>query len=181
MEKVTGEVRRQGRRRPTTGSIFLVNHNADIALVTLRYRSRTRRSRRRKSRSKPAGKKFNRGSFIIRNVAAADMREGRGRARVCRSSRSAAAPTVKTHPLRAPRVAMMHTWLSTQNEGWWRLAFDNAQVPFTYISTQDVANDAEPEREVRRDRLPARRPRHRRRSSTACRCGATRCRGRRRR
>ena len=36
----------------------------------------------------------------------------------------------------------MHTWQSTQTEGWWRQAFDNAQVPFNYISTQDVAKDA---------------------------------------
>ena len=33
----------------------------------------------------------------------------------------AAAPTVKTHPARAARIALLHTWLSTQDEGWWRL------------------------------------------------------------
>jgi hypothetical protein len=53
----------------------------------------------------------------------------------------ASAPSVKTHPTRAPRVAIMHTWSTTQTEGWWRQAFDNAQIPFTYISTQDVAKD----------------------------------------
>jgi hypothetical protein len=37
----------------------------------------------------------------------------------------------------------MHTWLSTQDEGWWRLAFDQMGVPFDYISTQDVAKDAD--------------------------------------
>src|SRR5207237_10493171 len=39
--------------------------------------------------------------------------------------------------------AFMHTWLSTQDEGWWRLAMDQAQVRFEYISTQDVAKDAD--------------------------------------
>jgi hypothetical protein len=48
---------------------------------------------------------------------------------------------VKTHPLRAPRVAILHTWLTTQTEGWWRQAFDNAEVPYTYISTQQIAKD----------------------------------------
>ena len=43
--------------------------------------------------------------------------------------------------MRAPRVAILHTWLTTQTEGWWRQAFDIAQVPFTYISTQQVAKD----------------------------------------
>ena len=50
---------------------------------------------------------------------------------------------MKTHPARAARVALMHTWISTQDEGWWRLALDQLGVPFTYISTQDVANDAD--------------------------------------
>ena len=40
------------------------------------------------------------------------------------------------------RVALLHTWLSTQTEGWWRQAFDGAQVPYTYISTQQIAADA---------------------------------------
>ena len=48
---------------------------------------------------------------------------------------------MNTHPVRAPRVALLHTWLTTQTEGWWRQAFDNAQVPYTYINTQQVAKD----------------------------------------
>ena len=40
---------------------------------------------------------------------------------------------------RVPRIALMHTWLSTQTEGWWRMALDKLHVPYDYISTQDVA------------------------------------------
>jgi hypothetical protein len=43
--------------------------------------------------------------------------------------------------MRAARIAIMHTWLSTQDEGWFRLGFDHLQVPFTYISTQDAARE----------------------------------------
>jgi hypothetical protein len=50
-----------------------------------------------------------------------------------------AAPSVKTHPVRAARVAFVHTWLSTQTEGWWRLALDDLKIPYDYISTQAVA------------------------------------------
>lgn len=42
-----------------------------------------------------------------------------------------------------PRIALMHTWLSTQTEGWWRMALDKLQVPYDYISTQDVAKAAD--------------------------------------
>ncbi len=38
-----------------------------------------------------------------------------------------------------PRIALMHTWLSTQTEGWWRMALDKLGVKYDYISTQDVA------------------------------------------
>ncbi len=38
-----------------------------------------------------------------------------------------------------PRIAVMHTWLSTQTEGWWRMALDQLQLKYDYISTQDVA------------------------------------------
>jgi len=40
-----------------------------------------------------------------------------------------------------PRIALMHTWLSTQTEGWWRMALDKLHVPYSYISTQDAARD----------------------------------------
>jgi hypothetical protein len=53
----------------------------------------------------------------------------------------ASVPSVKTHPIRAPRIALLHTWVSTQTEGWWRQAFDLARLPYTYISTQQVARD----------------------------------------
>lgn len=41
-----------------------------------------------------------------------------------------------------PRIALMHTWLSTQTEGWWRMALDRLGVKYDYISTQDVAKEA---------------------------------------
>lgn len=41
-----------------------------------------------------------------------------------------------------PRIAIMHTWLSTQTEGWWRMALDKLGVKYAYISTQDVAREA---------------------------------------
>ena len=59
--------------------------------------------------------------------------------------------------MKVPRIGYVHTWLGTQDEGWWRQALDGLKIPYDYISTQVVASDAEPEREVRRHPLPARR------------------------
>src|SRR3954454_20303882 len=33
-----------------------------------------------------------------------------------------------------PRIAYLHKWTSTQDEGWVRLAFDNFKVPYTYFA-----------------------------------------------
>ncbi|HSE39388.1 MAG TPA: hypothetical protein VLH08_01370, partial [Acidobacteriota bacterium] len=41
-----------------------------------------------------------------------------------------------------PKIAILHTWLNTQDEGWYRLAFDSLGVPYDYISTQDVSADS---------------------------------------
>ena len=53
------------------------------------------------------------------------------------STRQAGAPAAP--PTSMPRIALMHTWFSTQDEGWWRLALESMNVPYEYISTQDVA------------------------------------------
>lgn len=51
------------------------------------------------------------------------------------------APLTPAHAVSAPRIAMMHTWLATQTEGWWRYALDAEGVPFDYISTQTAARE----------------------------------------
>jgi hypothetical protein len=45
---------------------------------------------------------------------------------------------VKARDWKAPRIAVMHAWSRTQDEGWWRIGLEQLGVPYTYISTQDV-------------------------------------------
>ncbi len=55
-----------------------------------------------------------------------------------------ALPSTKSHPLNhLPRIAVMHTWLATQTEGWWRQALDTLGIPYAYISTQTAAAEAD--------------------------------------
>jgi hypothetical protein len=49
---------------------------------------------------------------------------------------TSAAPSVRSHVVTVPRIAILHTWLETQNEGWVRYAFDQMGIPFTTISDQ---------------------------------------------
>jgi hypothetical protein len=55
---------------------------------------------------------------------------------------SSSAPTSKTHELHLPRIAILHTWLRTQDEGWFRLGLESLGIPYTYLSTQEVAKIA---------------------------------------
>jgi hypothetical protein len=144
MERVTGEVRAPGGIKygaeGSSGSVFVINHNADNALVTLRYRFKDVAFEVAEEPFAAAGRKFNRGSFMLRNVPVAELERAASDLGL-QVYALATAPEVKTHQILAPRIALMHTWLSTQNEGWWRLEFDRLKVPYDYISTQTVARD----------------------------------------
>src|SRR5258708_351424 len=48
------------------------------------------------------------------------------------------APRVARHELDLPRIALVHSWLNTQNEGWVRYAFDVLKIPYTYLSVQQL-------------------------------------------
>src|SRR3954470_18632785 len=48
------------------------------------------------------------------------------------------AVSARQHSIKVPRVALMHSWLETQNEGWVRYALDQLGVPYTYISDQSL-------------------------------------------
>ena len=140
MERVSGEVRSLGGVN-SSGSVYLINHNADNVLATLRYRLKDVAMEAAEEPFEAGGHKFNRGSFIIRKASADELQRAASDLGI--QVIAADAPSVKTHPVKAARVAVMHTWLSTQDEGWWRLAFDQLQVPFAYISTQDAAKDGD--------------------------------------
>lgn len=87
---------------------------------------------------------FNAGSFLIKAEGnPADLRQ-RLETAVTELGLTAYAvdklPEVKSHELAAPRIAILHTWTNTQNEGWYRIEFDRLQIPYSYISDQLVRN-----------------------------------------
>ena len=137
MEIVKGEVRAPGGVTGK-GSVFAIEHNADNALITLRYRLPKADIQMAEEPFEASGEKFARGSFIIRGVPASDL-DAATKELGLRVHALAAAPQVRTHPARAPRIAILHTWLGTQTEGWWRQAFDNEKIPYDYINVQEVS------------------------------------------
>jgi hypothetical protein len=119
------------------GTVFAINHNADNALVTLRYRLKDADIQLAEEPFESDGTKFNRGSFVIRGVAQADLDRITTELGL-KAYALASAPSVKMHPARAARVAVLHQWSSTQTEGWWRQALDIYGVPYDYIDPETI-------------------------------------------
>jgi hypothetical protein len=138
MTSVTGAVTSAGGISGI-GTVFAINHNADNALITLRYALRDADIQFAEEPFESGGVKFARGAFIIRGVSSTDLdkvtRELGLQARALES-----VPSVKLHPARTARVAILHQWTSTQTEGWWRQAFDFYKIPYDYIDPQVIRN-----------------------------------------
>jgi hypothetical protein len=139
MEAVSGEIK-AASGVSGAGSIFLIDNNTDPALITLRYRLKDAQIDVAEDEFDANGLRFNRGSFVIRGASGEEIAKAAGDLGL-KVTGAASAPNVKTHPARAARIALVHTWLSTQDEGWWRQALDLRGVPFTYISTQTLAKE----------------------------------------
>lgn len=79
--------------------------------------------------------------IVDRDVLKVPMHEWNGSAPPAPATNNAEPEYFKQHWSDAPRprIALMHTWLRTQDEGWWRLALESMGVPYTYISTQQLA------------------------------------------
>ena len=140
VERVKGDVKSPGGVTGS-GSVFLINHNADNALATLRYKLRDADFQTAEEPFEAGGQKFNRGSFVVKGVSQ-DALDAAAKELGVKVMATSSAPSVKMHPARAARVAILHAWANTQTEGWWRIAFDFNQIPFDYISTQDVAKNS---------------------------------------
>jgi hypothetical protein len=59
---------------------------------------------------------------------------------------------VERHQTRLPRIAVLHTWTRTQDDGWVRYTLDHMGVPFTYLAR--TSSPRGPARPLRRDPLP---------------------------
>jgi hypothetical protein len=137
MTRVEGEVRAPGELRGS-GKVVAIAHTAEASLATLRYRFRDATFEAAEDSFQAGGEKFARGAFLVSGVDADALRAAASELGL-KAVSLASAPGIPRHALRAPRIALVHTWLTTQDEGWWRLALDEAKIPYDYINTQTVA------------------------------------------
>jgi hypothetical protein len=138
MTLLAQDARVEGRTTGNGGTL-LVRHLGDWRSAVLPWRARGATVAVAESAFTAGGASFPAGTFIVT--------EGRGGGSAVRDAvrdlglegvAVAEAPRVAQHPITLPRVALVHSWIETQNEGWVRFAFDQLGVPYTYLSDQSL-------------------------------------------
>ncbi|HKR61526.1 MAG TPA: M14 family zinc carboxypeptidase [Pyrinomonadaceae bacterium] len=145
MTMLTADARVRGKLIGVSNAAgYVVNHNTDNTLATLRYRLKDVRIGAAEDAFKISNQQFNAGSFLIKAEGNPGDLRARLETAITELGLTALAvdklPEVKTHELATPRIAILHTWTNTQNEGWYRIEFDRLQIPYSYISDQLVRN-----------------------------------------
>ena len=139
MKPVTDSLALTGRL-DGAGSLVAVANSGQVSLLSLVYKLKGAKVEAVEKPFDAGDKHFNAGSLLISD-ATEDQLKGALHDLALDGSRLSVKPLVASHAVTAPRIAMMHTWLATQTEGWWRYAFDAEGVPFDYISTQTASKD----------------------------------------
>ena len=144
MKPLTGHIKPAGGLTGRGRSYFLVNNNTEDNLTVFRFKLAEVKMEGAESAFDVGKSKYGSGSLII-------PAKGNPRDLAQRIDQIAKAlgltvdgvsrkPSVATHAVETPRVALVHTWVSTpQDGGWWRLPFDKLGIPYTYLSEQDLA------------------------------------------
>ena len=142
MTKIEGEVRARGGVEGNGSAGFVLNATAEPALASLRFRLKDAKIFAAEEPFEIEGRKYNAGSFFIPTAGNPENLLSRLKPATELLGLKARAvgrePTVKHHPVSLPRIALLHTWVNTQDDGWFRLALDECEIPYAYISDQDV-------------------------------------------
>ena len=120
-----------------SGATLVVEHTADNELMSFRFRNKDVKMLAAEEDFDLNGRKFRAGAFIIPNADRARL-EPVIRDLGLSAWAVGAAPAVKTHEMKIPRIGYVHSWSRTQDEGWVRAALDHYGVPYTYFADQKL-------------------------------------------
>ncbi len=123
---------------------YVINATGEPCLATLRFRLKDVKFFAAEDGFEAGGEKFVPGTFILPvegNPADLDLRlKAAARELGVRVTSADSVPDVARHEVGVPRIALMHNWTDTQNEGWFRLGLEETGVPYAYISDITVRN-----------------------------------------
>jgi hypothetical protein len=141
MTPLGGDATARGGVLEGAGPFLVVEHTADTHLAVFRFRNANVKmsaaERDFEITTANGPRRMPAGSIVIPNADRSNLApqlEALGLA----AWALPAAPAVPTHDLDLPRVGYVHSWTRTQDEGWWRAAFDAYGVPYTYFADQKL-------------------------------------------
>ena len=135
MQMLTADARVEGDVSGGSGTL-LVRHLGDWRSAVLPWKVAPASVSVAEESFTVGGAKYAAGTYIINNPT--DATRNVVKSLGMNGVAAGGTVTARQHSIRVPRVALMHSWLETQNEGWVRYAFDQMGVPYTYISDQSL-------------------------------------------
>src|SRR5437868_4005885 len=142
MTLTNGPIKPVGKVEGTGAAGFVVNHTGESAIAQLRYRLKDVKFSSAEAPFKVGDKNFNAGSYVIKAEGNPADFATRLKATAADLGLTVTAvdkiPEVATHAISVPRVALVNTWLNTQDEGWFRIEFDRLGIPYDYVSDQTI-------------------------------------------
>ncbi|MEO6333350.1 MAG: M14 family zinc carboxypeptidase [Pyrinomonadaceae bacterium] len=143
MTLTSGLIKALGKFEGAGASGMVVNHTGESAIAQLRYRLKDVKFSSAESSFKIGEKNFSAGSYIIKAEGNPSDLFERVKREASGLGLSVTAvdkiPEVATHAVSVPRVALVHTWINTQDEGWYRIEFDRLGIPYDYVSDQTIS------------------------------------------
>jgi hypothetical protein len=125
---------------------YAMNANAEPGLAALRFRLKDVKFSAAEEAFEAGGDKFVAGSFVVPaegNPADLESRLNNATRELgIRVISLEGLPSVARHDVGLPRIAVLHNWTDTQNEGWFRLGLEESGVPYSYISDLNVRDTA---------------------------------------
>ena len=115
-----------------TGGTIVIDHTADNPEITFAYQNRALKLAVAEQPFDLAGHHFPAGAFVLVNANRATV-EPLVKQYGLMAWATDTPPSVPTHAVSLPRIGYIHSWQSTQDEGWWRMALDKLKVPYDYF------------------------------------------------
>ncbi len=123
-----------------SGPIYAIDNSGQVGVAGLVYALKGVDLTIAEEKFESGGHSFRPGSLLVGGADTAKLRNALEQLDLVAFSLPSK-PSIRTHPAPVPRIAFLHTWIATQTEGWWRMAFDKLHVPYEYISTQTVGRE----------------------------------------
>jgi hypothetical protein len=135
MEPVTADVAPAGRV-DGAGEVFLLRDTGQTALLEARVLLGTNQVDAAESAFTAGGASYPAGSWIVQ--APREAVEEVARRAGLSFTAAASLPDVKRHLLDLPRLAVLHSWIDTQDAGWVRYTLDRGKIPYALINDDDL-------------------------------------------